>query len=191
MRKRAALFSAIVGAVLCLGILTHAQEESSSNKQAAPKEDTNGTAKTPPTQRQATAYHLDFSLNELEDGKKLNTRRYAMNLTDSEGGAQNLKIGTRVPMQVEPGKFEYLDLGTSISARMTVWTTPIVLNLSADISSFATPDEAMKNEHPLVREMRISGSTVLVLNKPIIVGSVDDPNSRRQFQLEVVVSKLQ
>jgi hypothetical protein len=29
-----------------------------------------------------------------------------------------------------------------------------------------------------------------VLGKSIIIGSADDPNSRRQFQLEVTVTKL-
>jgi hypothetical protein len=31
---------------------------------------------------------------------------------------------------------------------------------------------------------------LLVVGKPIVIGSVDDPNSNRQFQLEVTVTKL-
>jgi hypothetical protein len=31
---------------------------------------------------------------------------------------------------------------------------------------------------------------VALLGKPMLLGSVDDPNSKRQFQLEVTVTKL-
>jgi hypothetical protein len=43
---------------------------------------------------------------------------------------------------------------------------------------------------PIVRQIKISGSTLLVVAKPILIGSMDDPNSKRQFQLEVTVTKL-
>ena len=35
-----------------------------------------------------------------------------------------------------------------------------------------------------------SGSTLALLGKPMVMGSVDDPNSKRQFQLEVTMTKL-
>jgi hypothetical protein len=34
------------------------------------------------------------------------------------------------------------------------------------------------------------GRTLALPSKPMVVGSVDDPNSKRQFQLEVMVTKL-
>ena len=37
---------------------------------------------------------------------------------------------------------------------------------------------------------KVSGSTLLPLAKPMVMDSVDDPNSKRQFQLEVTVTKL-
>ena len=43
---------------------------------------------------------------------------------------------------------------------------------------------------PVVRQIKINGSTLLVVGKPIMIGSVDDPNSKRQFQLEVTITKL-
>jgi hypothetical protein len=116
-----------------------------------------------------------------------------MNLTDadSERGGQDLKIGTRVPIQSENGKFEYLDSGTHVRARIIHWITPVILDLNADISRFASPDEATQSGHPLLRQMRIGASTALILNKPMIIGSVDDPNSKREYQLELTVTKLQ
>jgi hypothetical protein len=41
-----------------------------------------------------------------------------------------------------------------------------------------------------LRQFTINGSTVAVVGRSIVIGSVDDPNSKRQFQLEVTVSRL-
>jgi hypothetical protein len=42
----------------------------------------------------------------------------------------------------------------------------------------------------VIRQLKISGSTLALLGKPMVMGSVDDPNSKRQFQLEVTMTKL-
>ena len=38
--------------------------------------------------------------------------------------------------------------------------------------------------------LRINASTLALPGKPMVVGSLDDPNSKREFQLEVTVTKL-
>jgi hypothetical protein len=59
------------------------------------------------------------------------------------------------------------------------------------MSNFAIPEQAQGHDtHPVIRQLKISGSTLAVLGKPMIIGSVDDPNSKRQFQVEVTVNKL-
>jgi hypothetical protein len=61
----------------------------------------------------------------------------------------------------------------------------------AENSNFATPDQVPGHEaRPIIRQLKVSGSTLALLGKPTIVGSMDDPNSKRQFQLEVTVTKL-
>jgi hypothetical protein len=189
MFSRTAMFTIIVWMVLHAIPVTHAQDENSAPNPSAIKEEAKSVAKS--TQRQATAYRFDFSIDELEDGKKLNTRKYSMNLSDySGGGGQDLKIGTRVPIRSDDGKFQYLDIGTSIRARLPP-STPATLDVTAEMTGFASPEEATKGDHPLLRQMRISGSTTLILNKPMIIGSVADPNSKREFELEVTATKLQ
>jgi hypothetical protein len=42
----------------------------------------------------------------------------------------------------------------------------------------------------VIRQLKINASTLVLLGKPMVVGIVDDPNSKRQFQLEVTVTKL-
>ena len=133
-----------------------------------------------PPAAQATGYRLDFSINEMEDGKKINARHYSMNLTDDDA-SKELKIGTRVPVEPEPGKFQYVDVGTYISAKMYLNHNSFSLDVKVEISSLASPDQATRGQRPLVRQMMISGGTLVVSDKPIIIGSVDDPNSKRRI----------
>jgi len=140
-------------------------------------------------ERALTAYRLDFSLHELEDGKKVNTRQYSVNLIEGVQW-QDIKIGTRVPVEMKQGEMQYIDVGTTILAQLQEVKSALELSVRADLSNFALPDQANKTSMPLLRQLRINGSTIVVPGKPIVVGVVDDPNSKRQFQLEVTVTKL-
>jgi hypothetical protein len=134
------------------------------------------------------AYHLDFSVNEMEDGKKINARQYSMNLNNSD--ANMIKIGTRVPLEVKQGEFQYLDVGTNIWSRLNERENGLAVEVRADITNFAVGERDNPGSRPLLRQMQINGSTIAQLGKALIIGSVDDPNSKRQFQLEVTVTKL-
>jgi hypothetical protein len=135
------------------------------------------------------AYRLDFSVNELEDGKKINTRQYSMNLNAND--ANEIKIGTRIPVEPKAGEFQYIDVGTNIWSRLGVHNGQLELAVRADISNFAIPEQASGHEsRPVIRQLQIKASTVALLGKPMVVGSLDDPNSKRQFQVEVTVTKL-
>jgi hypothetical protein len=141
------------------------------------------------------AYRVDFTISELEDGKKINARQYSMNFKSPE--ANEMKIGTRVPVEVKAGEVQYLDVGTSIWARVkdqadggAALGNNIMLNVKAELSNFAIPDQQNQTMRPAIRQMKIEASTIAVVGKPMIVGSADDPNSKRQFQLEVIVTKL-
>lgn len=185
MRRIIALFVAAMSIGLCCG-LCKAQEE--TKKDAAEQ-----ATKTGPLQ----PYRLDFAFNELADGKIINTRRYSLNLTAGE--SDEIKIGARVPVSSasSPGtdvvQWQYLDVGTSIWAQLREHRDEWMLVVRSDVSNLDTSNESeyVKGaNHPIIRQIKISGSTLLIVGKPILIGSMDDPNSKRQFQLEVTVTKL-
>jgi len=163
---------------LCWSVpVSHAQDQTSSKP-------TEAVAKT------SSAYRLDFSVNEIDDGKKVNTRQYSINLdTDN---ANEVKIGTRVPVEAKQGEMQYIDVGTRIWGRVKERENGLLLEVRSEVSNFAIPDQAAgrSNSMPLLRQLSINATTVVVPGKPMVVGSVDDPNSKRQFQLEVVATKL-
>ncbi len=143
----------------------------------------------PEEEKAATAYRLDFALNEMEAGKKINTRQYSLNIVPGSSSTNNLKIGTRIPVEIKQGEIQYIDVGTSIWAHMAERGDSVQLEVRADLSNFANPEQEQKG-NPLIRQLQINASTVAVLGKPMIIGVVDDPNSKRQYQLEVTVTKL-
>ena len=142
----------------------------------------------------ASAYRLDFSLNEMDDGKKVNTRQYSMH--SRSGDWNEIRIGTRVPVESKQGEFQYLDVGMTIRCRLTDQSDMaslgenVSLKVSAELTNFAVPEQQQQTMHPAIRQMRMEASTVAVLGKSMVVGVVDDPNSKHQYQLEVTVTKL-
>jgi len=187
MRKTIALFVTVI----CIALVSGPR---SANAQDEAKKDASAqSAKFEPVQ----PYRLDFSFNEVADGKIVNTRHYSMNLTATE--SNEIKIGTRVPVVAAASpnvsasvQYQYIDVGTNIWAQLREHGDELVLAVRSEVSNLDTSNDSQYTDRalPIVRQIKISGSTLLVVGKPILIGSMDDPNSKRQFQLEVTVTKL-
>ena len=191
MRKAIAVWTiAVLGFIACWEAAGYAQEAAPANYEKAKAEaKQNVESANAEREKPVHAYRLDFSVNELEDGKKLNSRQYSLNLNADD--ANEIKIGTRVPVESGHEQFQYMDVGTSIWCRIGERADGIPMSVRADISNFAIPEQGTGHEsHPVVRQFKINASTLALPGKPMVVGSVDDPNSKRQFQLEVTVTKL-
>jgi 3D (Asp-Asp-Asp) domain-containing protein len=182
-KMRKAITIAILGCMLGGGAAGYAQDKTSSEKT---KSEADVAAER---EKPVHAYRLDFSVTEMEEGKKINSRQYSLNLNADD--ANEIKIGTRVPVEAGHEQFQYMDVGTSIWCRIGERPDGIPMSVRADISNFAIPDQGTGHEsRPVVRQFKINASTLAIPGKPMVVGSVDDPNSKRQFQLEVTVTKL-
>ena len=178
MSKKSLLWLAVLGIAFCFG-------GQAAQPQETPKAQVNEEAEKP-----LPAFRLDFTLFETEDGKRINSRHYSMNVVPGFGPSNEIKIGTRVPVETQKGEMQYIDVGTNIWARMVEKGDSIQLEIRADLSNFANPEQENRTTMPLLRQLHIAASTVAAIGKPVVVGVVDDPNSKRQFQLEVTVTKL-
>jgi hypothetical protein len=134
------------------------------------------------------AYRVDFAINELEDGKRVNARQYSMNLRGDD--RNQLSIGTQVPVEKEEGKFEYMEIGTEINCRLLETSEGLAVEVRAAISNITSSPDRTPHAAPVVRRFKIAGSGLLQPGKPLVLGSVDDPNSKRQFQLEVTATRV-
>ena len=179
--------------VLCLGMASaYSQDENKSEEPAK--------AQQPNTFH---AYRVGFAINELEDGKKINARHYSMDL--NTGDRQQLKIGTRVPVttasfasnnSLANTQYQYLDVGTNILCKLVEQRGgDVSLDIQSDFSNFSNSQESKATSQPLarapiIRQITINGSTLTPLAETVVIGTVDDPNSNREFQLEATVTKL-
>jgi hypothetical protein len=191
MSKKTALYSVVIlGLILSTGARTGFAQESAPSKSSAPTEPAPDAKHKSAEPRPLEAYHLDFAINEFEDGKKINSRQYALNLNTYD--SNDIKIGTRIPVEAKEGEFQYVDIGTSISARINEQRGQTELFVRAEVSNFAIPEQGLDkpDPHPALRQLKVSGSALLPLAKPMVMDSVDDPNSKRRFELEVTVTKL-
>src|SRR5260370_13999890 len=115
-----------------------------------------------------------------------------MNL--SAGDNNEIKIGTRVPVEAKQGEFQYIDVGTSIWCRLrdrrdVVWLgNDLLLNVRPEISNFAVPEQQGQQVRPVLPQLNIKANTLAVLRKPMILGSVVDPHSKRPFQSELTLT---
>jgi hypothetical protein len=177
--------------IMGLAILSGAPHASAQKEDAAQKASPSESAsRSQAAEKPAEQFRVDLAINELEDGKKINSRQYSINLATNEGNEIN--IGTRVPVEAKEGDFQYMDVGTSIMARLNEVRGQTELTVRATISSFAMTESPLERQEmrPIVRQIKMGGTVLLPVAKPFVIGSADDPNSRREFQLEVTVTKV-
>jgi hypothetical protein len=192
MRRHAALLLVMMAATLGLGTaISRAQEN---------------TPKAVEAQKPVPAYHMEFALIELEDGKKINTRNYTMDVISEQEGnlgiireigrdGKELKIGSRIPVEFDQGKLQYIDVGTNIKCRLLEQDGALTLDARAEVSSIL-PSTATdrysggSGGKPVLRQLQINSVTAIIPGKVTSLGTVDDPDSKRQFQLEVKATKL-
>jgi hypothetical protein len=185
--KRKMLYLAAILSCAMFGAVSIAAQEASAAPKPQPEKTTEDKAKPRPPLEQ---YHLEFSINELEDGKKVNSRQYSMDLSSND--SNEIKIGTRIPVETKESEMQYIDLGTNIMARIGENRDQTELFVRTETSNLANesgPGEK-RDSHPVIRQLKMGGTVLLPVSKPVVLSSADDPNSRRQFQLEVTVTKI-
>jgi hypothetical protein len=178
--------------LLALALVSRASAQTASERLARATETLAGGFST---------YRLDFSFNELEDGKKLNTRSYTMVLQDSPmspasawSDSMTMKAVTRVPVVTNDNKGQsstvFVDVGLEIFSRLRPHGNGTLdIDGRVELSSLAQPDQAASG-HPVLRTVESSFSAEVTLGKPMLIASMDDINSTRRYEVELTATKL-
>jgi len=158
--------------------------------QEAPKE---GETQVKPT----GSFKVEFTLNELDAGKKINTRSYSMRLNANTlpqwTPYQSIRVGSRVPYAVEAGKFEYVNVGMDIDCRLMQMggSGYVVVGVNWAHSGVAGERMVSQNtQNPVVRQERSSVEAVVPLDKPTVISELDDVASTHRYVFEVKVTKI-
>ena len=165
---------------------------------------------TPPasSDRVGDNYRLDFTLTELDNGKKTATHTYSLIVQRGRGFEESrrtsFKVGSRLPIAVTsfvPGtngggmnpvntQFNYHDVGVNMDCRLYGPDDDLTLNGNVEISSIAGSVDIGGAQQPIVRQARSEFTVAVVPGKPITVAGLDSVESTRRVDVEVVATKL-
>lgn len=164
----------------CLPMLVRAQD--------APKNPPPPAAAS--TVKPVSIYRLEFTVREVEDGKRLNSRSYVMSVQDGDWG--RVRVGNRIPYNTGKEQFQYFDVGINIDCRLRDHDSFVLLEgTSIEISSVVKDEStAAGTLNPVVRQARASVVAAVTPGKPTAVTTLDDVSSNRRYEVEVTATKV-
>jgi hypothetical protein len=143
----------------------------------------------------AIYYRLEFTIRELDREKLVDTRNYMLFV--QSGVAENIIAGSEVPYPsavystAGPGSsksISYRKVGVSIWGTMKETDDSPRLDLKLEESDSLPPQK--DSDAPAFRNIVLNCRALLPLGKTTTVGVVEDPGSRRRFQVDVTATKL-
>jgi len=162
----------------------------------------NSQESTPPPPQQF--YRLHFAVEELDAaGKVTNTRTYEETVATGNGPEQQIKTGSRVPIatgsyassgtpaNLANTQFQYVDLGVDLAIfHPEEHGNSLSFRLRADITSIARQTEIAGIGEPVIRENNWDSTLTVPVDKPTVVYSSDDLDSKGKMQVEVTATKV-
>ena len=140
-------------------------------------------------------YRLTYTITEVDDGKRVGTQHFSMVIVS--GQRTTMKQGSKIPVATgtvtENGshatqtQFTYLDIGLNFDATLDESVNGVRLRSKAEQSSLGTDKTIAGIQEPVVRQSVLEGTSILTPGKPIILGSIDIPESTRRMDIEVVM----
>lgn len=140
-------------------------------------------------------YRLIYTVTEMDGTKKISSQRFAMVLTDSQ--RTSLNQGSRVPLPTSTPvngvstQYTYVDVGTNFEATLYSSGSGAKLDSKVTQSSSVAATSGDAVQAPIMRNLTLEGSSMLVPGKPVALGSMDVPGSTRHLDVEVVMENLQ
>ena len=139
----------------------------------------------------AAFYRLDFAIREMEGEKLLDTRNYSLWAQAGAGRSEKMTAGSEVPYSSGQGSTNYRKVGVSINCMLTETDGNPSLWLNLEMSGVAPSEKGEDLPSPVVfRSVSISAAAVLTPGKSTMISSVDDPATKRRFQVDVTATKL-
>jgi hypothetical protein len=185
---------ALLGMLVILALASHRASAQGDKKTESPESAAqNGNAAVG---KPLNVYRLDFALSEFADGKKVNTRSYSVTAREDE--TNKLRAGARYPIATatvdKSTQYQYLDIGVSIDCRIVERGGYLELNAVVDSSVIEGADaHGVPNPSnglgPVIGQMKSDIRTLIRPGTPTMISSMEDPASKRRFQLEVTATK--
>ncbi len=136
-------------------------------------------------------------LSEFVDGKE--GQHAELHRHRTRGRNNKLRSGARYPIATatvdkNTTQFQYLDIGVSIDCRVVERGGYLELNAVVESSDIEGADvhgvpNSTIDQSPVVGQMKSDIRSLIRPGTPTIVSSMEDPASKRRFQLDVTATK--
>jgi hypothetical protein len=142
-------------------------------------------------------YRLTYTLTEIDGGKRIGLQHYVIVLdADSDAPPTNLRLGTKVPIATSQAygnvpnqqQLSYVDIGLSIDARLRQFANGFELRTKVYQTSLDA--EKSDTKDPVIRQSTLESSVLLNEDKPVVLGTLDTPESTHRLQIQVELAKL-
>lgn len=183
--------------VMFLAAVALIAQDTPPAKDTTPKKDVTAIVK----EDAVPTYRFAFSVYELVEGKRTNQRDYSLLVqADGRGPYSKIKIGTKVPIVTGKNEgntqYTYTDVGLELECSAIETTNnKLAVRIDLNFSSFAISQQnANPNSEglgPVFRAITQRLRSVLTPGKPQMIGSLDDPNSNKRFQVEVTATRVE
>jgi hypothetical protein len=152
--------------------------------------------------RPRKTYHLTFTVTEMDGTKLIGTQHFAM--VAVAGQMTTMKEGSRVPVPALSGngiattadspmtQYTYLDVGMTFEATLEESVNGARLKSRVEDSGFQEDKSgsARPGQPAVIRNMSLEGASFLTPGKPLMLGSLDIPDSTRRLDIQVVMEPL-
>jgi hypothetical protein len=170
------------------------QPEKGNSEQTAKKDAANSSEPKLPDR----FYRLSFAIYELEDGKRVNQRDYSMIGKTNNGPYPRISVTTRVPIYSEEKKMQYVDAGLTLSCSFLSEQPGARLQAHCEVTigGFVRPDQLPESRSngvpaPVLRNTTSSAWVLLTPGKPMLLTSIDDINSNKRMQVELIATRME
>jgi type II secretory pathway component GspD/PulD (secretin) len=142
-------------------------------------------------------YRLTYTITELDAGKTVGTEHLSMIVAD--GQHTTIKQGDKIPVATgsfstdnnsAQTQFTYLDIGLNFDSTLNDYNGGASLKTKVEQSSLGQPSTIAGVQEPVVRQSVFEGIAFLTLGKPVMLGSIDVPNSIRRLDIAVVMDDV-
>jgi len=152
-----------------------------------------------PVKPLAHTYHVTYTLTVTEAGKRVGIQHFTMTVSAPTNHG-TVKMGEKVPVVTgsygpnpQAGvqtQFTYLDVGINIDAMLAEDANGLELTSKVEQSSVApAPVKLDEVNEPVIRQMVLSNTSLLVPGKPVTLGSLDLPDTTRHIDIEVTAEQ--
>jgi type II secretory pathway component GspD/PulD (secretin) len=142
------------------------------------------------------AYRLAYTITELDGDKTVSTQH--MSMVAVIGQRTSVKEGDKIPLATgttgennsTQTQFTYIDVGMNFDATIEEQGEGVSLKSKVEQSSVGPTNTIAGVAEPVIRQTVLEGTSILTLNKPVMLGSIDVPTTTRRFDIAVVLEPI-